>query len=165
MDTLGQDLLEFLRGEPVFTLFVVLALGYLIGRIRIGSFAFGPVAGVLFAGMVFGRLGFSMAPGAQALGFALFIFSVGYQAGPKFFEVIRSNGLRYFVLALVVTGTGLLLAWAWSKGLSLPPGGSAGLLAGGMTSSPTLAAAQTGPLQADDGKGDRAASQRRVHRG
>ncbi len=142
MHALGQNLLEFLRGEPVFTLFVVLALGYLIGRIRIGSFAFGPVAGVLFAGMVFGRLGFSMAPGAQALGFALFIFSVGYQAGPKFFEVIRSNGLRYFVLALVVTGTGLLLAWAWSKGLSLPPGGSAGLLAGGMTSSPTLAAAQ-----------------------
>jgi putative transport protein len=142
MTGLEHPLLDFLRQQPVFTLFLVLGLGYLIGRVRIGVFSFGPVAGVLFAGMFFGRLGFSMAPGVQAVGFALFIFSVGYQAGPKFLEVIRTDGLRYFLLAACVAGSGFVIAWLWAEGLQLPPGGAAGLLAGGMTSSPTLAAAQ-----------------------
>ncbi len=142
MMELENPLLDFLRGQPVFTLFLVLGLGYLIGRIRIGVFSFGPVAGVLFVGMFFGRFGFSMPPGVQAVGFALFIFSVGYQAGPKFLDVIRSDGLRYFLLAACVAGSGFVIAWLWANALQLPPGGAAGLLAGGMTSSPTLAAAQ-----------------------
>jgi len=140
--TAEANLLDFLRQQPVFAFFLVLGLGYLIGRIRIGVFSFGPVAGVLFAGMFLGRLGLSMPPGVQAIGFALFIFSVGYRAGPRFLDVIRTDGLRYFALALFVSGVGFTLAWAWSAGMGLPPGSSAGLLAGGMTSSPTLAAAQ-----------------------
>jgi putative transport protein len=32
---------------------------------------------------------------AQSVGFALFIFSVGYQAGPRFFDVLRTDGLKY----------------------------------------------------------------------
>ena len=38
----------------------------------------------------------------QSVGFALFIFSVGYQAGPRFFDVLRTDGLKYFLLALVI---------------------------------------------------------------
>lgn len=137
-----NNMLEFLRDQPVFTFFVVLGLGYLIGRIRIGPFAFGPVAGVLFAGIFLGQYGFSMSPAVQSIGFALFIFSVGYQAGPKFLDVIRIDGLRYFALALFVSSLGFLVAALAAGQLELPPGGAAGLLAGGMTSSPTLAAAQ-----------------------
>jgi len=55
--TAEANLLEFLRQQPVFAFFLVLGLGYLIGRIRIGVFSFGPVGGVLFAGMFLGRLG------------------------------------------------------------------------------------------------------------
>ena len=134
--------LEFLREQPVFTLFLILGLGYLVGRIRIGSVSFGPVAGVLFVGLAFGHFDFKMSPGAQALGFALFIFSVGYQAGPRFFDVIRTNGLKYFIIAVTVAGSGLSVAVIMSRWLGLEPGTSAGLLAGGLTSSPTLAAAQ-----------------------
>ena len=83
-----------------------------------------------------------MSAGAQAVGFALFIFSVGYQAGPRFFDVLRTDGLRYFLLALVIAVTGFSVAVIATKLLSLEPGVSAGLLAGGLTSSPTLAAAQ-----------------------
>ena len=75
--------MDFLRAQPVFTLFLVLALGHLLGRLRIGPVSLGPVAGVLFVGLFFGHLGFTMTPGAQAVGFALFIFAVGYQAGPR----------------------------------------------------------------------------------
>lgn len=135
-------LLEILQAQPVLTLFLIIGMGYLIGGIRIASFSFGPVAGVLFAGLFLGHFGFRMSPGAQALGFALFIFSVGYQAGPRFFDVLRTDGLKYFLLALVIASTGFLVALVAARLLELPPGASAGLLAGGLTSSPTLAAAQ-----------------------
>jgi putative transport protein len=134
--------LDILHVQPVLTLFLILGMGYLIGGIRIGSFSFGPVAGVLFAGLFLGHFDFRMDAGAQAVGFALFIFSVGYQAGPRFFDVLRTDGLKYFLLALVVAGTGFSVAVIATKLLSLAPGTSGGLLAGGLTSSPTLAAAQ-----------------------
>ena len=135
-------LLETLHAQPVLTLFLILGMGYLIGNIRIGSFSLGPVAGVLFAGLFLGHFDFRMSAGAQAVGFALFIFSVGYQAGPRFFDVLRADGLKYFLLALVVAATGFTIAVIAAQLLSLAPGTSAGLLSGGLTSSPTLAAAQ-----------------------
>ncbi len=79
------------QNQPVLTLFVIIGMGYLIGNLRVGSFSLGPVAGVLFAGLFFGHFGFKMSPGAQSVGFALFIFSVGYQAGPRFFDVLMEK--------------------------------------------------------------------------
>ena len=140
--TLFMRLIELMRQQHVLMLFLILGLGYLIGDIRIGSFSLGPVAGVLFAGLFFGYFDFRITPGAQSVGFALFIFSVGYQAGPRFFDVLRTDGLKYFTLAAVIAATGFAVAVAATKLLSLAPGTSAGLLAGGLTSSPTLAAAQ-----------------------
>ena len=140
--TLFMRLIELMRQQHVLMLFLILGLGYLIGNIRIGSFSLGPVAGVLFAGLFFGYFDFRITPGAQSVGFALFIFSVGYQAGPRFFDVLRTDGLKYFTLAAVIAASGFAVAVAATKLLSLAPGTSAGLLAGGLTSSPTLAAAQ-----------------------
>jgi putative transport protein len=148
-------LLETLHAQPVLTLFLILGMGYLIGNIRIGSFSLGPVAGVLFAGLFLGHFEFRMSPGAQSVGFALFIFSVGYQAGPRFFDVLRTDGLKYFSLAVVIAATGFTIAVTAAKLLELSPGTSAGLLSGGLTSSPTLAAAQealrTGQVQPPEG--------------
>ena len=137
-----MQFIDFLRSQPVMTLFLVFGLGHLIGRIRVGVVTLGPVAGVLFVGLGFGYLGFEMSPGAQAVGFALFIFSVGYQAGPRFFDVLRTDGRKYLVIALIVTVTGVVLAVALARAFDFEPGTGAGLLAGGLTSSPTLAAAQ-----------------------
>ena len=72
--------------NPVLLLFLVLGIGYVIGGIRFGSFQLGAVAGVLLAGLLLGHLGFESNPAIQSLGFVLFIFSVGYQAGPKFVQ-------------------------------------------------------------------------------
>ena len=130
------------QNQPVLTLFIILGMGYLIGNMRLGSFSLGPVAGVLFAGLFFGHFGFKMSAGAQSVGFALFIYSVGYQAGPRFFDVLMEDGVKYFFLALVIAGAGFTMAVLATKILHLEPGTSAGLLAGGLTSSPTLAAAQ-----------------------
>ncbi len=142
LEILGEWILAFLNSQEAIVFFLVLGIGYLIGNIRIGSFSFGSVAGVLFAGLIFGYFGFRITTAAQMTGFALFIFSVGYQAGPGFVAVLKQDGLKYFTLAVVVGLTGFVIAALWANMLSLPPGMSAGLLAGGLTSSPTLAAAQ-----------------------
>jgi len=135
-------ILIFLQSNQAIAFFLLLGMGYLIGNIRIGSFSFGSVTGVLFMGLIFGYFGFRMTAAAQMVGFALFIFSVGYQAGPGFVAVLKQDGLKYFALSMVVALTGFAIAAVWASALSLPPGMSAGLLAGGLTSSPTLAAAQ-----------------------
>ena len=141
-DSLFQFCLDSMRDNPVLLLFILLGSGYLIGNLRIAGFSLGSVAGVLFAGLFFGQFGLTISPGAQALGFALFIFSVGYQAGPRFFSAIREDGLRYFTLSLIVTLSAVGIAVLVARLLEVSPGVSAGLLAGGLTSSPTLAAAQ-----------------------
>jgi putative transport protein len=138
----SSGIVEFLRGQPVLVLFVLLGLGHLLGRIKVAGFAFGPVAGVLLVAIVLGSFGFRISPGAQAVGFALFIFAVGYQAGPRFIEVLKAQGLQYFTLAVFVVGVGSTTAWLAGRLLRLPLGGTAGLLAGSLTSSPSLAAAQ-----------------------
>ncbi len=131
-----------LHKQPVLTLFLIIGMGYLIGGIALGSFSLGPVAGVLFAGLFLGHFGFRIPPDAQAVGFALFIFSVGYQAGPRFFDVLRTDGLKYLSLALVIAACGFGTAVLATNILEFQAGTAAGLLAGGLTSSPTLAAAQ-----------------------
>ena len=138
----ANAVIQFLRGQPVVMLFLLLGLGYLLGRIKVAGFAFGPIAGVLIAAIVLGNFGFRISAGAQAVGFALFIFSVGYQAGPRFVEVVKAQGLQYLALAVFVVVVGFVTTWSAALVLHLPHGGSAGLLSGALTSSPALAAAQ-----------------------
>jgi putative transport protein len=102
-------------------LFTVLGLGYLVGKRKILGFELGSITGVLFVGLVFGHFGYEF---------------------NSFFSVMRQDGARYFALAVVIALTGFLLALGFSKLLGFEPGAAAGLLAGGLTSSPTLAAAQ-----------------------
>jgi putative transport protein len=136
-----DTIVELLHSNAVLLLFLVLAIGYLIGGIRFGSFQLGPVAGVLIAGLLFGHLGFLSNPSIQSFGFVLFMFSVGYQAGPKFIQALKKDGRRYLMIAVIVSVSGFGLALAFAKLLGFEPGIAAGLLAGSLTSTPTLAAA------------------------
>ncbi len=150
-----EVLRSFLVDQPVALLFLLIGIGYLIGKIRIFGSDLGPVTGVLFVGLVFGHYGFQMSPTVQFMGFVLFIYSVGLQAGPRFFSVLRTDGLRYLALSVAIGGTGFVLAHYLAGVLDLEFGAAAGLLAGGMTTTGTLAAAQealrAGQIVAPDG--------------
>jgi len=132
---------EMLISNPVLLLFLVLGIGFLIGGIRFGNFQLGSVAGVLIAGLLFGHLGFVGNPAIQSFGFVLFMISVGYQAGPKFIQALKKDGRRYLVIAVIVSVSGFGLALIAARILNFEPGIAAGLLAGSLTSTPTLAAA------------------------
>ncbi len=136
------DVLALLSESPVLLLFTVIGLGYLIANLRVAGVAAGPVIGVLLVGLLFGHLGFSAPPGASSFGFALFIFSVGIQAGPSFFSAFAADGVRYVTLAFVVAVTAVALTLVLGRLVGLEVGFSAGMLAGALTSTPTLAGAQ-----------------------
>jgi hypothetical protein len=81
-----------LSENVILLLFLVLAIGFMLGKIRIAGINAGSTIGVLIAGLVFGHFGFKVDPMTGSIGFALFIFSVGLQAGPSFFSVLMRDG-------------------------------------------------------------------------
>jgi putative transport protein len=135
--------------NPVLLLFLVLAIGFVIGNIKFGSFQLGSVAGVLLAGLVLGNFGFKSSPEIQSFGFVLFMFSVGYSAGPRFIQALKKDGRRYLSIAIIVSVSGFALVKVMSGVLNFEPGIAAGLMAGALTSTPTLAAADDAALNAD----------------
>ena len=136
------DVTEVLTKSPTLMTFLVIGLGYLIGNIRIGPMDIGSTTGVLLTGLLLGHLGFPSSTAASAFGFSLFIFSVGIQAGPSFFSALAEDGRKYVALAVVVSVSALSLAITFSKLFQFEYGFNAGLMAGALTSTPTLAGAQ-----------------------
>ncbi|ALE92310.1 transporter [Arthrobacter alpinus] len=127
--------------EPLLALFITLALGYLIGKIRIGSFVLGGIAGTLLVGVVIGQIGVSIDPGIKTIFFALFIYAVGFQGGPQFVHALNRRSLNQLVSAVVMTVVGLItvLVGAWMFGLDR--GLAAGLASGGLTQSAIIGTA------------------------
>ena len=136
------DINDILTKSPTLLTFLVIGLGYLVGNIRIGSVDIGATTGVLLIGLLLGHLGFPSSSEASTFGFSLFIFSVGLQAGPSFFSALAEDGKKYVALAIVVSVTALSLAIAFGKFFQFDFGFNAGLMAGALTSTPTLAGAQ-----------------------
>ena len=75
-----------LRDHPELALFLALAAGYLLGRVRIGSFKLGPVVGCLLAGITVGQIGIVVPGVLGRTFFLLFLFAIGYKTGPQFFR-------------------------------------------------------------------------------
>jgi len=137
-----ENILHFLGQNPVVPLFLILGIGLIVGKIRIAGVQLGGVTGVLFVGLVFGHYGFRLSTGSLNLGFILFIFCVGVQAGPSFVAAFKKDGLRYAALASITALTATLVAVVLTKSFQFPMGMEAGALAGALTSTPTLVAAQ-----------------------
>lgn len=135
-------MIETLSTNPLLLLFMVAAIGYPLGRIRIRGTRLG-VATVLFAGLAVGAVDptLRLPQIVYLLGLVLFIYPIGLASGPAFFAAFRRKGIRDNAL---VAG-GLLLAFALTTALAaalgLDDALSAGLFAGALTNTPALAAA------------------------
>jgi len=126
--------------QPVVALFICLAVGYLVGRIRLGPIQVGGVCGTLFVALALGQLGVEISPDLKNVAFALFIFALGFTAGPQFFNNIR-GGWRYGILSFVEVGTVLLLLIAAIALFGFDHGTVSGLFAGSATESAVLGTA------------------------
>ncbi|HCU4066628.1 TPA: hypothetical protein OUU25_000897 [Escherichia coli] len=132
---------ELLNGNYILLLFVVLALGLCLGKLRLGSIQLGNSIGVLVVSLLLGQQHFSINTDALNLGFMLFIFCVGVEAGPNFFSIFFRDGKNYLMLALVMVGSALVIALGLGKLFGWDIGLTAGMLAGSMTSTPVLVGA------------------------
>lgn len=124
---------------PYFSLFLIIILGYLIGGIKIKGIGL-DVSAILFVAMIFGYYGLEIPSDLKQMGLVLFIFTIGFQAGPSLFETFRSDGKKLVILAssIVVSGAAVAVLCAIFFGFNKELAG--GLFTGAITSTPGLAA-------------------------
>jgi putative transport protein len=136
------SLVHLLAQNPLLLLFLVAAVGYPLGRVKIRGSQLG-VAAVLFVGLGAGALSPTLALPeiVYMLGLAIFVYTVGLASGPAFVASLRRDGLRHNALALGVLALGLLLTLAVQRLLGLDGPLAAGLYSGAFTNTPALAGA------------------------
>ena len=131
---------ETLLQSSYFALFLIIALGFILGRIQIKGLSL-DVSAVIFIALLFGHFGVIIPKELGNFGLVLFIFTIGIQAGPGFFDSFRSKGKTLIILTLLIVGsaslTGLILKYV--VGIDTPS--LVGLIAGALTSTPGLAVA------------------------
>ena len=130
-----------LREYPEAAIFLALALGYWIGGLRIGSFSLGSVTGTLLMGVLIGQLHVTVSANVKATFLLMFLFAVGYGAGPEFFRSLKNEGVPQAIFAAVQCVVSLVVAYAVAKALGYDVGQAAGLLAGSQTISGLLGTA------------------------
>lgn len=127
----------------------VIAIGVYLGKIKFGGVALG-VTFVLFAGIVAGHFGFTapipVLTFLQDFGLILFVFCIGLQVGPGFFESFRKGGVTMNLLStgMVFLNIAVMLACYYcffdtsnSQNLAM----MVGTLCGAVTNTPGLGAA------------------------
>ena len=156
----------------MFCIFTVLFAGYALGRITIKGVSLGD-AGVFVMALVFGAFFFTPLEAqlvikegetavhfvekaleiVERIGLILFVTSVGFIAGPKFFGNMKKNFKSYVLLGLIVIlagGLGAIACIMMGRVIGFGPAGTSdgftamivGLLSGSLTSTPAFSAAK-----------------------
>ena len=155
----------------MFSVFAIIAVGFAIGRITVKGISLGD-AGVFIVALLFGCLFYNQLAAelsgytekalkiVENLGLILFVTSVGFIAGPKFFGNFKKNFKSYVVLALVVILAGGLSAVGciyFGRGVMGETNQDeftamvVGLLSGSLTSTPAFSAAKATVDEAYEG--------------
>src|SRR4029079_12891170 len=130
-----------LQQNPELAIFLALAIGFLIGRLKFGSFSLGIVVGTLLAGVLIGQLDIKVHPIVKTVFFDLFLFTTGYKVGPQFFRGLKRDAIPQAALTMVVCVACLLTAFGFAKVLGYDMGTAAGLLAGAFSESTVIGTA------------------------
>ena len=145
MEWLKSLFVEHSALQAVVVISLISTIGIALGRIRIFGISLG-VAFIFFAGILTGHFGLSIDPAmlnyAESFGLIIFVYALGLQVGPGFFNSLRADGLRLMspALAVVLLGTGLAVAMSYTLHVSMPD--MSGILCGATTNTPALGAAQ-----------------------
>lgn len=135
-------MLSILLENPLLVLFLVAAIGYPLGRIKIRGSSLG-VAAVLFVGLAMGSLHpeLKLPEIVYVLGLALFVYTIGLSSGPAFVASLRREGVRNNALIIGMLLVAAGLAVGAQRLLGLTGTVTAGLFAGSLTNTPALAGA------------------------
>ncbi|MEK1891551.1 MAG: aspartate-alanine antiporter [Phyllobacterium sp.] len=126
--------------DPVIALFICLGLGYLLGKLKVGPVQLGGICGTLFVALALGQFGVRISTDLKNTAFALFIYGLGFTAGPQFFANIR-GGWRYGIFSIIEIVCVLMLLALSIVIFRLDIGTAVGLFAGSATESAVIGTA------------------------
>ena len=131
-----NDLLQ----SSYFSVFLIVALGFMLGRIKIKGLSL-DVSAVIFIALAFGHWGVSIPKELGNFGLVLFIFTIGIQAGPGFFDSFRTKGKTLILITVLIIASACLTAIGLKYAFGIDTPSVVGLVAGALTSTPGLAVA------------------------
>lgn len=134
-----MEILSFMYENTLMMVFLILMLGFVVGRIQIMGFELGD-AGILLVALLFGHLGIEIPSIIKDLGLICFVTSVGFIAGPNFFRNFRRYASSYIILGIVIILSGALVCALEIFVFNVPVDLCLGMLSGALTSTPGLAA-------------------------
>ncbi len=150
MEWLYSLFVEHSALQAVVVISLIAAIGLGIGKLHLWGISLG-VTSVFFTGILVGHFGLSvdakMLAYAESFGLVIFIYSLGLQVGPGFFNSFHKGGVTLNALSMVLIGIGVLLTVTASylTDVSLPD--MVGIFCGATTNTPALAAAQQTLIQ------------------
>ncbi len=134
-------IIDLLREHPALAIFLTLAVGFWVGKLRVGSFSLGTVTSVLLVGVLVGQLDIDVGGPLKSVFFLLFLFAIGYKVGPQFFRGLKKDGLPQVYFAVLMCVACLLVTWIFAKMMGYNAGEAAGLLSGAQTISAVIGVA------------------------
>jgi aspartate-alanine antiporter len=129
---------------PEIFIFLAVAIGTVLGRVRIRGFSLGVPACILVVAVVLGQFGTIVIPPLlKSILFGLFVFTIGYRSGPEFFASLSLQTLSQVALALVMGACGLIVILIFAYALHLDAGTAAGVGAGSLTQTAMMGTASS----------------------
>ena len=150
-----------------FLIFLAIALGLLIGKIKIGNFSLG-VSGGIFSGILIGYLAYSWASGVQEgeVGYSsatsvlntgvvsnlfftfflmLFLVSIGMKVGSSIGSIFKRYGIKFVVIGVMIPVLSMVVTLAayhlfFKNSGIISEFETIGMYAGAMTSAPAYPA-------------------------
>ena len=131
--------------HTVLVLSLVIALGIVLGKIKIRGISFG-VTWILFVGIAAGHFGMSIDHDTlhfiKEFGLILFVYSIGLQVGPGFFSSFKEGGVKLVACAASVVLLGGATTYIIHLVTGTPLPTMVGIMSGAVTNTPGLGAAQ-----------------------
>jgi putative transport protein len=139
MDSIGT----FLNSQPFIALFLVISLGYAVGKISIAGLSLGSGA-VLFVGLAVGAVAPQATPPGLiiSVGLAMFVYGLGIRYGKEFFKGLASPfGIKANLMAACAVLAGGAVAVLAAKLTGMESDFAAGMFSGATGSTPGMQAA------------------------
>ena len=126
--------------NEIFYLFSIISIGYFLGNIKIKGFSL-DITAMLIVALIAGHFGMVINEEFKFFGLAIFMYAVGLQSGPGFFETIKKDGVRLNLLAIFLVVIIFIVIFSMGYYFGLPLGMVEGIFSGSLTSVPALASA------------------------
>ena len=136
-----ECVIHLLRQHSELAIFLTIAAGFWIGKIKVGQFSLGIVTSVLLVGVLVGQLDITIEEPVKSVFFLLFLFAIGYKVGPQFFRGLKKDGLPQVGFAVLMCVGCLVITWILALIMGYNAGEAAGLLAGAQTISAVIGVA------------------------